>query len=94
MNTVRLEFENDELNVEYEIIAGKTTMGARDSLGGVPGAGPPLEPDETEYGAEIVKVTLFDVDLTHHFKHIGPVDVDELWEHVEKTFRELAEGLK
>ncbi|MCH8066948.1 MAG: hypothetical protein IIC69_00010 [Nanoarchaeota archaeon] len=92
--TETMEWENGELNVEYELVSGKTTRGARDSLGGVAGMGPPLEPDETEYGAEIVKVTLFDVDLTHHFKHIGPVDEDDLWEHVEKTFKELAEELK
>jgi len=93
MNKEFMDFENDELVVEYELIAGKTTRGARDSLGGVAGMGPPLEPDETEYGAEIVKVTLFGVDLTEKFKHIGPVDEESFYDEVYKTFKELMKQL-
>lgn len=40
----KLTVEGVELEVEYSTFAGY--RGARDSLGGVPNAGPPLEPDE------------------------------------------------
>jgi len=94
MKTEFMDFENDELVVEYELVAEKTTRGARDSLGGVAGMGPVLEPDETEYGASLVKVTLFDVDLTHKFTHIGTVDEDDFYDEINKTFKELMEELK
>jgi hypothetical protein len=43
-----------EVEVEYRVM--RAYKGARDSLGGVPNAGPPLEPDE-EGGIELENVT-------------------------------------
>ena len=88
----KMIFENDELLIEYEEIAGKTHRGARDSLGGVAGMGPPIEPDETEVGGRITKVSLFDVDLTSHFD-TDAMDIEDLWESIEKTFKNLLEDL-
>jgi len=45
-----------EVNVEVEYTAHRAHRGARDSLGGKRGAGPPLEPDEPA-GIEIESVT-------------------------------------
>jgi hypothetical protein len=45
-----------EIDVKVEYRELRAYRGARDSLGGVPNAGPPLEPDE-EGGIEIENVT-------------------------------------
>ncbi len=93
MNNETMIFENDELSVEYKIITGETIKGARDSLGGVAGMGPPLEPDETEYACQIAKVTFFDLDLTDKFSQ-DPMDEDVLYDHVCDTFKSLIQEKK
>jgi hypothetical protein len=37
---------DEEIDLEVEYTAWKASRGARDSINGVKGAGPPLEPDE------------------------------------------------
>ena len=51
------------LSVEFEYFHTQTIYGARDSLGGVPNMGPPIEPDELIYRYEVQKVSLYDVTL-------------------------------
>jgi hypothetical protein len=44
VTTIEVDGEPREVEVEYDFYRARA--GARDSLGGVRGAGPPLEPDE------------------------------------------------
>jgi hypothetical protein len=46
--TTTLTRDGDDLEVEVEYTFSKGCRGARDSLGGKAGAGPPLEPDEPD----------------------------------------------
>lgn len=48
--TIQLPIERDGVEViaEVTLYHERASRGARDSLGGVRGAGPPLEPDEPE----------------------------------------------
>jgi len=46
MSIISIEVDGVSLLVEYTY--HKASRGARDSLGGIAGAGPPLEPDEPE----------------------------------------------
>lgn len=50
---LEIDGETSEYYIEYEYY--RACRGARDSLGGMPGAGPPLEPDEPEH-CEIIGV--------------------------------------
>jgi hypothetical protein len=64
--TTTLTRDGDDLEVEVEYTFSKGCRGARDSLGGKAGAGPPLEPDEPDE-VEIDSVTDengTDVELT------------------------------
>ena len=51
-----VERDGEEIPVTVEYTYHRATRGARDSLCGIRGAGPPLEPDEPAW-AEIDKVT-------------------------------------
>jgi hypothetical protein len=65
--TTTLTRDDDDLEVEVEYTFSKGCRGARDSLGGKAGAGPPLEPDEPDE-VEIDSVTDekgTEVDLTN-----------------------------
>lgn len=63
--------DDEQYDVDYKY--WPATRGLRDSLNGVMGAGPPLEPDEPAE-IEIVDVTL----------NGAPVEYDEmLWEKIE-----------
>ena len=54
-----------EVEVQVEYTYHSACRGARDSLGGIRGAGPPLEPDEDEYvELSSVKFNGQEVELT------------------------------
>lgn len=71
MSRTTVEICHAGLVLEVEVSTWLATRGARDSLGGRPGAGPPLEPDEPA-GFDIEKITVKDID-----------DVDAIYELVE-----------
>jgi hypothetical protein len=64
--------DEDEIEVVVEYIYHRAYHGARDSLGGVRGAGPPLEPDEPA-GIEIESVT-----DEHNKEYVETLSEDEL----------------
>jgi hypothetical protein len=51
-----------DLDAEITFDYQRARRGARDSLGGIRGAGPPLEPDEPE-SVEITSVTVLGISL-------------------------------
>lgn len=89
MNIEKMKFDNDEIQVEYEEVGRNTSRGARDSLGGVAGMGPALEPDEVEIGYSLTKVELFGVDLTGEFDQDEAFDDEQIHEYVVSRFKEI-----
>jgi len=87
--TERMILENDEFFVEIEERGRKYHKGARDSLGGKAGMGPPLEPDEVEIGYSIKRVSLFDMDITSNFDTDMVSDEENLYEEIERSFKEM-----
>lgn len=87
-----------ECVVEYTYC--RASRGARDSLGGIANAGPPLEPDEPAY-AEIQSVIAhrlhYNRETKRHERDYGPFDLwpllsEEQGEHIqEQAAREYEE---
>jgi len=77
-----MEFQGDELSVEYEIVGVTHHRGARSSLG------VPEEPDDYESYCEITKVEAFGVDITEKFD-IGTIPTEDIEERVYETFKLL-----
>ncbi|HEY5960939.1 MAG TPA: hypothetical protein VIV60_30495 [Polyangiaceae bacterium] len=72
--------------VEYDFYPGGP--GARDSLGGIRGAGPPLEPDEPP-SAEVTRVLLGTLDITNALDDDTINDLaDKCYEHEMESHRE------
>jgi hypothetical protein len=85
----KYELEDNEIMVWVEW-ASKTYRGARDSLGGKAGMGPPIEPDDIESAAQIQKVEVMGIDITHIFDtstYFG--DEGQLDEHIGKVLKKI-----
>ena len=65
--------KNETISIGYELHLHKTVRGARDSLGGVAGMGPPIEPDEEFYHIEVKQVEVFGIDI------IDEIEVDDFY---------------
>ena len=74
MDSTEISINNVDLTVSYEY--HRACKGAMDSLGGIIGAGPPLEPDEPAY-VEICSVKLG----RNNDGILGDVDIYELLHH-------------
>ena len=86
MNTVRttitVEREDEEIEVECVFCFHPASRGQRDSCGGVPGAGPPLEPDEpASLDFECATAGGVDIGLT---KYETEQAEEQLWQQREK----------
>lgn len=86
-NTFTITIGDDEVEVDVHWVYYPPCRGARDSLGGVRGAGPPLEPDEPA-----------DIDIEEVFGPNGTaIEVDDatldhirdlVWEHIASIERD------
>jgi len=74
------------LSITYEFHITKTIRGARDSLGGQAGMGPPLEPDEVVGYYEVENVSLYEVDLD-----MSALEVDDHYGEEEEMTEDIAE---
>lgn len=92
-NTETMEFDEMPISVRYEVAGHQHVRGARDSLGGQAGMGPPLEPDEDSYAYQLVRVMAFDVDITDKFRDLGVLEEEEFFEEVYTRFEELMKEL-
>ena len=75
--TEELCYHGIDLEIEFTYFKG--CKGHRDSLNGVRGAGPPLEPDEPEL-IEIETIYCNEVDITEDFIKHNPCVIDDLEE--------------
>lgn len=88
----KYELEDNSIEVWVEWVS-KTHYGRRDSLGGKAGMGPPIEPDEIESRAQIQKVVLMGIDITHNFDINSYFDDEgEIDEHVIGFLKEKLRG--
>jgi hypothetical protein len=77
---MNITINNTDLEVEYTAIP--PSRGTRDSLGGVRGAGPPLEPDEEGY-IEVDAVYLDGHDVTAEWEDSMDEIVDAILEKLD-----------
>ena len=82
----------DGLDEDFEVWVEthtRTTRGARDSLGGMAGMGPPIEPDYEDYRVEIEKVIIMGVDVTDSFDTSTLFDDEngELYDHIQDVIK-------
>ena len=77
MSTKTITVYGIELEIEYTY--HPPYKGARDSLAGIPGAGPPLEPDEEEY-FEFARISHKGEDITDLISESALDKIEEqLW---------------
>lgn len=81
-----------DLLVELEEADSHTIYGARDSLGGRAGMGPPIEPDETQYSYSIKQVRLADVEITQFFDTSETGDEERMYELVVEGIEKIGDS--
>jgi len=81
------------LAIDYKWKREKTILGVRDSVGGIPGMGPPLEPDEEIGYFEVVTVLLYGVEIELPILSIVNKfeDANELVNEISENVTELIE---
>ena len=92
-----VERDGEDVPVTVEYTYHRATRGARDSLCGIRGAGPPLEPDEPAW-AEIDKVTgpdgsVIDIDMASRQMVMHMMDTRDPEAAVAAIRRDFEPGL-
>jgi hypothetical protein len=81
---MKTTFTISNIELEVEATFSKASSGARDSLGGVPNAGPPLEPDEPE---------MWEIDsIKHKGEDISNILGDDIYEEIYDLLERESEG--
>ena len=82
-----ITYKGTSLNVEYDYFPFR--RGMRDSLGGVRGAGPPLEPDEpasVDINAITSTENLYELFTEEDIERIGELVMQELYERAHDGY--------
>ncbi len=85
-----IERDDNEVAIEVEYNATPGCRGSRDSLGGVRGAGPPLEPDSPPEIEIIKAVSVAGIEITLTDSEIDKIET-ELWSELEELRRDAQE---